>query len=76
MVRKGNWILNPVTVYYAQCRRCSTVLMADWAWSPDEAIELARENLWWDGLCPYCQSYPSSAREASHGQEPVSVVRD
>jgi hypothetical protein len=76
MVRKGNWILKPVTVYYAQCRRCSTVLTADWAWSPDEAIELARENLWWDGLCPYCQSHPSSAREASHGQEPVSVVRD
>jgi hypothetical protein len=76
MVRKGNWILKTVTVYYVQCRQCSTVLMADWGWSPDEAIEIARENLWWDGLCLYCQSHHKRDREVSHGQEPVSVVRD
>jgi len=59
------WQIESRKIYWVSCRQCGRQLIDWWGWSPHEAVSIALELGWVEGICEDCLAAQEALRKVS-----------
>ena len=59
------WQIESRKIYWVSCRQCGRQLLDWWGWSPHEAVAIALELGWAEGICEDCLAAQEALRKVS-----------